>query len=253
MPIADKTRKILWGRSGNRCAFCRHELLIAASSRDDESIVGDECHIVSGRPQGPRYDPEYPAEKLDDPSNLILLCRVHHKMVDDQHQKFSVQKLQSLRSKHEEWVSAHLDDEPQVRVRRIQENVPQHLLRLRTGRDVIAIVENACAGSFDHDDPESPEEVELFSGFLQELQDWADLSSDLEAGDRVRAVFRLNALLQQLEQAGFWVFGAREVQCLDGGKLGSSAWPVSLIRIVRASDPSIIKLEIPQGTTAVSP
>lgn len=114
----------------------------------------------------------------------------------------------------------------------------------------MAIIEHACAGSFDHDDPESPDEVELFSGFLQELQDWADLSSDLEAGDRVRAVFRVNALLQELEQAGFWVFGTREVQRLEGGKGGPSAWPVSSIRIVRASDPNIIKLDVPANTTS---
>lgn len=253
MPISDKTRKMLWGRSGNRCAVCHRELLIEATSNDSESVIGDECHIVSGRPKGPRYDPAYPANNLDEPSNLILLCRVHHKMVDDQCAEYPADRLQTLKEKHEEWVASHLNDNPQIRVRRIKGNIPPHLLRLTSGRDIMAIVDNACAGSFDHDDPESSEEVELFSGFLQELQDWADLSGDLEAGERVRAVFKVNTILQELEDAGFWVFGAREVQRLEGGKGGPLAWPVSSIRIVRASNPGIIKLDLQQQTTEVSP
>jgi predicted restriction endonuclease len=86
MPISDKTRKILWGRSGNRCAFCRHELVIDATTADDESVIGEECHILSRKGQGPRYDSSYPSEQLDEAENLILLCRIHHKMVDDQHE-----------------------------------------------------------------------------------------------------------------------------------------------------------------------
>src|SRR5262249_10495588 len=81
MAIADKARKILWGRSGNRGAICRRELVIDATATDDESVVGEECHIVSAQGQGPRHDPVFPAENLDKPENLILLCRVHHKMV----------------------------------------------------------------------------------------------------------------------------------------------------------------------------
>ena len=47
MAINDKTRKVLWGRSGNRCAICRRELVLDATTVDDVSVVGEECHIVS--------------------------------------------------------------------------------------------------------------------------------------------------------------------------------------------------------------
>ena len=54
MPITDKTRKILWGRSGNRCAICKNELVIDATGQDAESVVAEECHIISPRQNGPR-------------------------------------------------------------------------------------------------------------------------------------------------------------------------------------------------------
>src|SRR5579864_8713753 len=108
MAITDKTRKILWGRSGNRCAICRWELVIDATAADDESVVGEECHITSGRGQGPRYDRSVPDERIDDAENLVLLCRVHHKMVDDQYETYTAELLRNLKQNHEKWVSSAL-------------------------------------------------------------------------------------------------------------------------------------------------
>ena len=47
MALSGKTRKVLWGRSGNRRAICRREIVLDATPSDDASVVGDECHIVS--------------------------------------------------------------------------------------------------------------------------------------------------------------------------------------------------------------
>ena len=99
MVISDKTRKSLWGRSGNRCAMCRRELIIESTPNDDESIVGDECHIISGKGQGPRHDHLFPLDRLDEPANLILLCRVHHKMVDDQCDTYTADILRQMKAK----------------------------------------------------------------------------------------------------------------------------------------------------------
>ena len=133
MAISDKTRKILWGRSGNRCAVCRHELVLDATSSDNESVVGEECHIVSPKAHGPRFDPSPSVDDLDDPANLILLCRVHHKMVDDQRETYTVEVLHTKKIEHEKWVSSMLTVQkpiPSIRVRRITENIPTHLVRL---------------------------------------------------------------------------------------------------------------------------
>ena len=106
MSISLKTHKMLWGRAASRCAFpdCRRELVMDASETDDESLVGDECHIVAPKPSGPRGDYPLPPEQRDKYNNLILLCKVHHKLIDDQLNTYTVERLQRMKEAHEEWV-----------------------------------------------------------------------------------------------------------------------------------------------------
>lgn len=109
MTISDKTRKLLWGHSGNRCAICRQELTLEASSPHDSiSVVGDECHIVAREPTWTRGESELSPEQRDDYDNLILLCKVHHKVVDDQRHKYTVEYLKALKTAHELWVRTNL-------------------------------------------------------------------------------------------------------------------------------------------------
>lgn len=220
--------------------------MIETTELDEESVVGDECHVVSGKAQGPRYDPTFPLDCLDELGNLILLCRVHHKMIDDQVETYTRELLQTLRANHEKWVSSTLSDDKhpkQPRVRRLKDSIPTHLVRLTSGRDVIAVVANAHAFSFDHDELNSEVEVDLVGGFLQTCQDWGDVLSD-EAGDRVKVAYDLTKMLQELEAVGFWVFGAREIQRLEGGIDAPSAWPVAILKVLRASNPDIISVNL---------
>jgi hypothetical protein len=106
MAITERTRKLLWGPSGNKCAYCRRTLSIDATAESDESVVGDECHIVSRKGEGPRYDPTYPPNRIDDVDNLLLLCRVDHKRVDDQSETYTPDVLRKLKADHEDWVAA---------------------------------------------------------------------------------------------------------------------------------------------------
>lgn len=101
--ISDRTRKLLWGRSAGRCAWCRRPLFEPARCGDDESIVGDECHIVARHPAGPRGRSDFGGD-LDGYENLILLCRTHHKMVDDQRHHFHPEFLKYIKLSHELWV-----------------------------------------------------------------------------------------------------------------------------------------------------
>lgn len=247
MTISDKARKVLWGRSGNKCAMCQGPLVELATQKDDESVIGDECHIVSGKPGGPRFDRAFPAERLDEYENLILLCRVHHKVVDDQCETYPTKRLLDLKENHEALVSSSLSkgtgEPPLGRVRRKKGDAPSHLLLLSSGKEIMAIVGDACEGSIDHDELQSEEEMELVAGFLQEVQDWGELWSGLEAGERVRTCFRVNTLLEKLEVAGFRVFGGSQAQRLEGGVGPPLSFPVAILRVVRANNPEIIDLQ----------
>jgi tetratricopeptide (TPR) repeat protein len=101
--ISDKDRKILWGRSGNRCALCRRILVAERTSADNDAVVGDEAHIAARSPGGPRYG-ECPPDLVDGYENLILLCKVDHKKVDDQSQHFTAARLRQVKAEHEAWV-----------------------------------------------------------------------------------------------------------------------------------------------------
>lgn len=251
MAISDKTRKILWGRCGNRCALCKQLIVLNATSADSEAIVGDECHIVSPKKLGPRHDPALPESQMDEPDNLILLCRVHHKLVDDQPGTYTVERLKSMRRDHEAWVDATLSEEEKkpnpIRIRRIKENAPTHLARITSGQQFLSIVGGASAGMFTNDDPKHEGEMQLISSFLQEAQDWGELADGFEAGQRVEAEFRMSAMIREIEKEGFWVFGAREIQRLEGGVGIPSNWTVAHVRLVRSNNPEIMFVDKPNG------
>jgi len=106
MAVSIKTNRMLWGRAASRCSLpeCRRELVIDALETDDPSLVGEAAHIVAEEPDGPRGDPAFPIERLNKYDNLILLCNIHHKQVDDQFKHFSVDRLRTLKGAHEKWV-----------------------------------------------------------------------------------------------------------------------------------------------------
>lgn len=108
--ISLRTRKILWTKAGGRCSICRLLLVTEGTETDDPSVFGQEAHIISEKPDGPRhaYLPNY-----DVYSNLMLLCSKHHKQVDDQVAHYTVDLLKQIERDHEGWV-ARLDDGPFV-------------------------------------------------------------------------------------------------------------------------------------------
>ncbi|WP_084630616.1 HNH endonuclease signature motif containing protein [Desulfovibrio aminophilus] len=243
MAISDKTRKILWGRSGSRCAICRRALIIDATGCDDESIIGEECHIISSKANGPRYSTSFLNESIDDQKNLILLCRIHHKLIDDQQETYTVEKLKKIKSDHEEWVSSNLAkrQKKQLRVIRIKENIPKFLARIDNGSSLYNIIDGAYCYEFQHDDLKSEFEVEMIADFLQELQDYVDLSGFLESGEKVKAKFRIGELLNNIEEHGFLLFGAREIRILEGGVGDNLHFPTAIIFITRHDNPIILK------------
>src|SRR5699024_4049261 len=138
--------------------------------------------ISSSRPKGPRHDPSFPSEKLDSYDNLLLLCRTHHKMVDDQEATFTADTLRQMKNNHEDWISNKLKVKHKVkpvRFRRVKQNSPESLFRLTTGKEVLDTVCHALAYAFDHDQLNSQEEVDLIGSFLQFAQDCGEFSDDL--------------------------------------------------------------------------
>jgi len=169
-------------------------------------------------------------------------------MIDDQYETYSAEILLKMKDNHEKWVAEKLTDSDKpkpLRIRRVKGRTASFLIRLTTGKEVLNLVEGSCAGSYDHDELDTQQEVETVGGFLEVVRDWVDIGSDLGPGSRVETAFKLSQTIKELEKLGFFVFGAREVHEVTGGYEASpSDWPVSIIRVVRKSNPEITALPL---------
>jgi len=247
MSITDKTRKVLWGRSGNLCAFCKAHLVVDASEVDSESVVGDECHIISGAPNGPRHDPALALGEIDGLANLILLCRIHHKLVDDQPETFTASTLRQLKANHEKWVKERLGQPNQpepVRIVRSAAEIPTRLVQVPSAKALLDLAAD-CHGRYDdYPDDLTDSDLSCVGSFLQNLTDWADLGIN-EPHERISAQKSLAESMSELDQVGLRVYAAREKQQLRGGVLAPSAFYALHVRIVRQDDPNQVPLAVP--------
>jgi len=93
------TVKKLYSLHNNQCAFpgCKQELI----TTDKGINVSDMCHIEGGDEKSPRYNPSLGPAELNDYENLILMCKVHHKIIDTDTATFTVSYLKKLKNKHE--------------------------------------------------------------------------------------------------------------------------------------------------------
>lgn len=108
MSISEKDIKLLWGRSGNRCAICRAELSSAAEHSSSVFPVGQQAHIVAEEPGGPRGESILSPAERNSYYNLILLCSTHHTIIDKDLVGYPVEKLYRIKAKHELWVVSTL-------------------------------------------------------------------------------------------------------------------------------------------------
>lgn len=95
---AGKTIKKLFALSGNICAYPGCQLPII--ERPD-TITGEICHIKARHAGGPRFDPTQSQEDRHAFANLILLCRHHHKVIDSEPERYTVDALAQIKSIHE--------------------------------------------------------------------------------------------------------------------------------------------------------
>ncbi|MBI4547858.1 MAG: hypothetical protein HY707_07760 [Ignavibacteriae bacterium] len=106
--ISTKEIKILFLRSGGKCAFpeCEKILVEEATAKDEPVVIGQIAHIVAESRQGPRGKNEMSDEERNKHTNLILLCPDHHVIIDSQPYTYSVPVLQQMKAIHEERIKA---------------------------------------------------------------------------------------------------------------------------------------------------
>lgn len=102
--VSPKTRSVIWGRGAGRCHFpsCNKTLIGDLVAGNEDANFGFIAHIVAETPTGPRGCPTRSPLLADEPSNLMLLCATHHKLIDvDEVEDYPEQRLLDIKAAHE--------------------------------------------------------------------------------------------------------------------------------------------------------
>lgn len=246
MAISDRNRKLLWGRSGNRCVICRQLLALEANLEDGEALVGDECHIVAQAASGARGS-ETIQDEPDSYDNLILLCKTDHKRIDDLRHEYTVERLKQLKNDHEHWVETSLSDvlPRKISIHRQSDENMVMLTRVTTGMQLLGITGSCHAGEYSNDDLETEEEVVLVGSFLRGIDDW-DYSFASDVSHRLQAEFSLTQELNKMAEAGLVVYAARLDRTITVNN-EAAPWRVAVVRVLRMMNPLVTNSVTEQG------
>lgn len=101
--IPTNVKRDLWFAAHGRCAMCNKPLYRDGLTMQQVNL-SEYAHIIADSPDGPRGDEKLSPELAKDPSNLILLCKDHHKLIDDAGgvRKFGVELLRKYKNDHED-------------------------------------------------------------------------------------------------------------------------------------------------------
>jgi hypothetical protein len=240
--ITDRDRKRLWGQAAATCSICRKVLVHPGDHPDDrEALVGEEAHIISKSPNGPRGTAAVPGMNFDGYYNLILLCRIHHGIIDEQRHEYTVEKLRELKSRHEQWVRERLHAVPDASA-----NIPiglkpkfpgggMVLSRLRTGKEAWHTVIGSSFYLLDSigEDEASIEACDTADGFLTSLRDYAEIHDSItdRGFEAIRDAQRdLRKDIDQLASHGLVAFGAQRDMRITGG--GGTSTPATMAVVV---------------------
>lgn len=115
--IPQKVKFETWLRAGGRCEYpgCNHALW-----RDDLTLTKMNraylAHIIADREDGPRGDPVLSEQLKAAPSNIMLLCDTHHRLVDiEDVEGHPVDLLRRYKREHEERIERQTGIQPTSR------------------------------------------------------------------------------------------------------------------------------------------
>lgn len=113
------TKLLVWGRAAGRCQFknCLEPLdrdLIAGKAEVNAAYL---AHIVASSPNWKRGHPTRSHELSDEASNIMLMCDVHHRIIDGEKtwRDYPEEFLLQWKKEQEEWVELALSNGPDSR------------------------------------------------------------------------------------------------------------------------------------------
>ncbi len=235
MSISDKTRKILWARSGNRCAICKLNLV-----NENKTIVGNECHIISTKINGPRNSiiKDFDYDSLD---NLILLCSNCHKVIDTEIEYYTVGILKKIKEINENEIKTLIENQkpnelfPQI-------NGITLLPQINTGKELFNILDGSSMFKYNFEDTADKNEIEFIASTMQELADYVDyFGNECLPLHKLKSISNLNDLLIEIVRNNFILFGERTNKKWVFGDKSTTNLMTAVIHLLRKDNKQIVK------------
>lgn len=103
--IPENIKLILMGKAAGKCEFrgCEDSVIedILTKKRGNYSNF---AHIVADSKNGPRGDEVLSDKLCKEESNIMVLCRKHHKMIDDNPELYTKELLTEMKLEHEKYI-----------------------------------------------------------------------------------------------------------------------------------------------------
>lgn len=201
MAISQKTRKHLWAKSGNRCANCLCELFQEVVPNQHTNI-GEECHIISSKSNGPRH--KKLEDGFDEYDNLILLCKIHHKWIDDLPLTFTEEVIRYLKVQHENKVKKSIGEN--------SKSIPQFISIITSGKELMNIISDTFGSRMSYDEIETKEQADFLGPILSEIFDYGEIIDvTTTVAQKIKIELRINEILSELDEQGYYLFGKKSI------------------------------------------
>jgi len=188
--ISQPDMKILWGRSGSKCAICKTDL-IQEKKEGSGYPIGEMAHIEDENPTSTRYNHEMMDDERNKYDNLILLCPKCHTIINKDHQKYTVEKLKQIKKGHEKWVEESLKKHmPNITFAEL-EVIIKHLMGIPTleNGDYVTIVPPKEKIEKNDLSPEVENYITIGMLKVKQVRDYLNKNPDIHFAERLRAGF----------------------------------------------------------------
>lgn len=103
--ISEQKKLILMGLCAGKCEFrgCNNSV-VEDMLTGDKSNFSNYAHIIASSENGPRGNKILSNMLSDDENNIMVLCRNHHKDIDDFPERYPEDLLKEMKKEHEDFI-----------------------------------------------------------------------------------------------------------------------------------------------------
>lgn len=114
--IQPETERMLWARSAGVCEFlgCTTKLYTHHVTKENVNLA-EKAHIYAFSQGGKRYSRLIHRDKINDFSNLMLVCESCHKLIDNENTNYTAEELLEMKKEHEARIEKLVNIKPDLK------------------------------------------------------------------------------------------------------------------------------------------